>query len=223
MEKRLLAAGPLTPALALALLALWIGLPALAQVGNQAPVAECADVVDPPLEAGWSCEAAASVDAGSWDPDGDSVTAVQSPAGPYGLGDTLVTLTVSDPFEATDSCEATVRVVDAASPVIDCGVEGDITVADLPASFTSGATDNCSVDSVVIEAADCVKYNKSGREVSRNCDLSWLGDTVTLRSGQGPSWTLRWSVLATDGSGNTLRQSCSVEVGRSGNGKGPNK
>jgi len=207
----------------LGILALLVAPAALAQEGNQAPVALCQDVLDPPLEAGWSCSAEASVDAGSWDPDGDEVTIAQSPAGPYGLGDTPVTLTATDPYGAQSSCGATVRVVDVASPIVDCGVEADITTADLPVSFTSTASDNCSVFSAEIQVADCVKYNKSGREVSRRCDLEWTGTTIAIYSGQGPEWTTRWLVLATDGSGNQLQQSCSVEVARSGNGKGPDK
>ncbi|HUO86525.1 MAG TPA: proprotein convertase P-domain-containing protein, partial [Thermoanaerobaculia bacterium] len=61
---------------------------------NQAPVAACQDVT---VEAdATSCTAAASVDAGSADPDGDPLTLTQDPPGPYGLGDTPVTLTASD-------------------------------------------------------------------------------------------------------------------------------
>lgn len=61
---------------------------------NLAPVAQCQDVS---VEADQtSCTAEADVDDGSFDPDGDPITLEQDPPGPYGLGDTLVTLTVTD-------------------------------------------------------------------------------------------------------------------------------
>jgi hypothetical protein len=52
---------------------------------------------------------AASIDNGSYDPDGDPITLSQDPPGPYGPGQTLVTLTVDDGQE-TDSCTGTVTV-----------------------------------------------------------------------------------------------------------------
>ena len=43
-----------------------------------------------------SCVASASIDAGSFDPDGDPITLTQLPPGPYPLGDSLALLTVED-------------------------------------------------------------------------------------------------------------------------------
>ena len=62
-------------------------------VPNQPPEAICQDVTlstEPGL-----CSADASVDDGSFDPDGDEITFEQTPPGPYDLGDTDVTLTVT--------------------------------------------------------------------------------------------------------------------------------
>jgi hypothetical protein len=70
---------------------------------------------------GESCTANANVDNGSFDPDaGDSVTLVQSPAGPYALGANSVTLT------ATDSCSATVTVVEDTPPLVSSSVAKSI-------------------------------------------------------------------------------------------------
>ena len=82
---------------------------------NQPPVALCQNVE---VEAGSGCEAYASVDGGSTDPDGDPITMSQVPAGPYGLGETPVILTVTDDSGASDTCTATVTVVDTTPPVI---------------------------------------------------------------------------------------------------------
>jgi hypothetical protein len=112
---------------------------------NLAPVALCADaVVDTGPE---DCVAHASIDAGSYDPDGGPVTRSQSPASPYPLGDTLVTLTVTDETGLTDTCQATVTVVDTTPPEIEVYLTPDILWApnhemvDIEAIVP--ATDNC--------------------------------------------------------------------------------
>jgi hypothetical protein len=53
----------------------------------------------------------ASVDGGSFDADGDALTLVQVPAGPFVLGQTRVILSVTDPHGASTSCEAAVTVL----------------------------------------------------------------------------------------------------------------
>jgi hypothetical protein len=74
---------------------------------NTPPVAACQDVT---VSAGADCVANASIDNGSFDPDGDAITITQSPAGPYLLGNTLVTLTVTDGKGGSSQCTATVTV-----------------------------------------------------------------------------------------------------------------
>ena len=116
---------------------------------NQPPVASCQNVT---VEAGPSCEAEAFIDAGSYDPDGDLITIVQNPAGPYPLGETLVTLTVTDAHGASDTCTATVTVTDVSDPVLT-SLTPDWQVVPLgsPANFTIVATDNCSCAGTVWE------------------------------------------------------------------------
>ncbi len=75
---------------------------------NQPPAAGCQNVT---VSSGANCAASASIDNGSFDPDGDSITITQSPAGPYPLGDTLVTLAVTDSNGASRQCTATVSDV----------------------------------------------------------------------------------------------------------------
>jgi len=83
------------------------------------PIALCKDQTvntDPNV-----CSAASvSIDNGSSDPDGDALTLSQSPAGPYPLGTTLVTLTVTEPEKLSNSCTANIKVVDAQKPNISC-------------------------------------------------------------------------------------------------------
>jgi hypothetical protein len=85
---------------------------------NTSPVARCQNVT---VSAGSNCQANASIDNGSSDAeDGFNVTLSQSPAGPYSKGNTLVTLTVTDSGGKTNSCQATVTVVDNTAPTINC-------------------------------------------------------------------------------------------------------
>src|SRR6185436_7268118 len=63
---------------------------------NNAPVAQCRNITK---SADSTCRAAVTpqeVDNGSSDPDGDAITLSLNPAGPFQIGSTSVTLTVTD-------------------------------------------------------------------------------------------------------------------------------
>ncbi|HSB09837.1 MAG TPA: HYR domain-containing protein [Blastocatellia bacterium] len=122
---------------------------------NQVPVAMCQSVT---VSAGANCTANASINNGSFDPDGPTPTITQTPPSPYPLGMTSVLLTVTDQRGATSQCTATVTVVDTTPPSIgpcSANITG-ATAATCPIS-TSGVvtyatppvTDNCGVSSVV--------------------------------------------------------------------------
>ena len=156
------------------------------QVGV-APVANCAPAAvntDPNL-----CSAAnASINAGSSDPDGEPITLTQSPAGPYTLGTTAVTLTVTDTPGLTASCASTITVSDHQLPTITCPAPQSV-----QCTGTSGAmvalnptfSDNCPGVSAV-----CVPPSGS-----------------TFGFGSTPV-----TCTATDGSGNTASCGSSVTV-----------
>jgi predicted outer membrane repeat protein len=116
------------------------------EVNEHAPVAKCQNITVP---AGPDCTAPALIDAGSYDPDlGDEITLSQSPPGPFALGTTMVTLTVTDLYGETSSCQSTVTVVDQTPPV----VSGTVAVSILNkrnhdlvnVGLAATATDNCS-------------------------------------------------------------------------------
>lgn len=75
---------------------------------NQAPVAQCQNV-EVTLAPGMTT-AEANIDFGSYDPDSDPLTFAQDPAGPYGIGEREVELTVDDGNGGNASCTATVAV-----------------------------------------------------------------------------------------------------------------
>ncbi|WP_245768669.1 immunoglobulin-like domain-containing protein [Stigmatella aurantiaca] len=70
------------------------------------------------LVADLTCGADGNVNNGSWDPDEDLVGCQQSPVGPYGPGTTTVTLTCMDSQGNTDSCTATITVLDQNKPTL---------------------------------------------------------------------------------------------------------
>ena len=75
---------------------------------NAVPIARARNVTVP---VGAGGTAAASINNGSSDDNGDPLTITQSPPGPYPLGVTTVLLTVVDPFGATSQATGTVTVV----------------------------------------------------------------------------------------------------------------
>lgn len=116
----------------------------LSPITNSPPVALCSDneaCADPE-----SCTADASIDAGSFDPDGESVILSQSPEGPYEIGSHLLVLTVSDPSGESDGCTGELSVEDCDPPLITCP---------LPVSAECESDGQALVDPGDATATDC--------------------------------------------------------------------
>ena len=142
-----------------------VDCPAL-EVTNTAPVANCQNII---LPADTNCQADGTIDNGSYDPDGDPVTITLSPAGPYAVGTTSVTLTIDDGTE-TAQCISTVTVIDNEAPIIS-GCSSNITVGN----------DNGSCDAVVSWIEPTATDNCSVTLSSGSCDYDeiqgfWSGD-----------------------------------------------
>ncbi len=187
-------------------------------LSNQPPVAVCQNVT---VAAGPACTANAAIDGGSFDPDGNPITLSQSPPGPYPLGSTSTTLTVTDSFGASSQCQAAVTVVDTTPPAI-----GAVTASPnvlwppnhqmVPVTVSASASDNCSPVSCSISS------------VTSNEPIDGLGDgdaspdwvitgplTVNLRaerSGTGSGRVYTATVKCTDGAGNSSTKTVMVTV-----------
>lgn len=80
---------------------------------NQPPVAQCKNITvmgDSTVVCVARYVSPADVDDGSYDPEGDPITMVLDPAGPYTLGDTSVLLIVTDSCGLSDTCQARITV-----------------------------------------------------------------------------------------------------------------
>jgi len=126
---------------------------------DEAPSAVCQAVT---TNAGEDCEAtvtAQDFDGGSTDPHGDPLTFTVDPIGPYPVGTTQVTLTVSN-GNSTDSCITTITVLDNIPPVASCVApfevqldasgNASITVVDID----NGSTDICGIASIYIDMTE---------------------------------------------------------------------
>jgi len=155
---------------------------------NAPPDAQCTDVTAN-TDSGLCSASGVNVDNGTSDPnDDDPFTLAQDPDNPYALGDTDVTLIATDEDGLTNSCQATVTVVDPEDPTIsaplpvqdECDANGGSTAVALGSPTTA---DNCSIDTVSNDAPG----------------LFPLGNT-----------TVNWTV--TDGSGNSAMDAQMVTV-----------
>jgi hypothetical protein len=202
-------------------------------INNQPPEALCSDVAV--CAPAGQCEADASIDAGSFDPDGDAISLAQSPAGPYALGSTEVTLSVSDGL-ATSQCSATVEVDDCEAPDVSIGAsptlwppkhayrrigleDCDVVVADTCDGAVS--LDGAEITCVSSDEPDDAAGNGDGN--TRNdiviVDAQHV-DVRAERAGNGNGRVYRIGFEVQDASGNTTSGVCLVGVPHSQGGAG---
>ncbi|NIM01108.1 MAG: hypothetical protein GTN89_09370 [Acidobacteria bacterium] len=177
---------------------------------NEPPVARCRDVI---AIAGADCTADASIDDGSFDPAGNPITLEQSPSGPYGLGDTAVTLTATNDQGDSGICQATVTVEDTTGPELSVTLAPDTLwppnhhVVDVEASVV--ASDNCGAPTIALASltsneADDAPGDGDGATTN---DIQLGVDDFHFslraeRAGEGGGRVYTAVYAATDGSGN---------------------
>lgn len=153
---------------------------------NSPPVAQCRDVS---AAADDNCHADVSIDDASYDPDGDPLTIIQEPAGPYPLGQTTVMLIVSDDGGLADTCQGVVTVYDDTPPFANCppdtSLPNETGLCGAAVSFEVDATDNCVGVSVVSNppsgsffAVGSTQVEVVATDASANADTCYFSVTV---------------------------------------------
>ncbi len=181
---------------------------------NQPPDARCRNVTV------WAradlCSAAASVNNGSSDPDGDAVTIGQSPAGPYGLGTTGVTLTATDAAGLSSTCIGTVSVLDTTAPVIAAVTASPNLLWPpnhkmVPVTVSPLVTDAC--DAGVARACRIVAVSSNeGSSADWRISGSLTANLKAEHSGSGGDRVYTLTVQCSDASGNSAQQTVAVTV-----------
>ena len=184
---------------------------------NRTPVVRCRDVV---VSGGNRCVAEASVDDGTFDPDGDAITLSQSPAGPYPVGVTEVALSCTDSKGATAMCAARVTVVDDTPPSLDVDVTpralwpANHRLVAIHASVVSqdacGVSPSTTLVSIACSEPDPGLRDVQGAEIG-TADFDFL--LRAERQGSGPGRTYTICYESRDAAGNSARRCVTVDVG----------
>lgn len=181
--------------------------------GSQPPTALCTDLV---LFASDECLADASVDGGSFDPDGGPITITQLPPGPYSLGLTVVTLVVTDDQGAENSCMTTILVRDTTPPDLQVAVTPvalwppDHRMVDIDVLVT--ATDNCGSPAVELIA---VESNEDADNDIQGAAIGTPDNQFKLRAermGAGDGRLYSATYRAVDSSGNSATATAFISV-----------
>ena len=200
-------------------------------VFNLPPIAICQNVT---VDADGDCDAmvfAEAVDDGSSDPDEDPISFELSPEGPYPIGVTEVTLTVTDDSGESDACTATITVVDNTPPVITT-ISVEIVFVIWPpnhkyvtygmSDFVLSVDENCEtliIDDVYITKATSDEPENAEGEGDGNTlnDIIIADDCKSIqlrkeRQGDGNGRVYTIHLELDDGNGNLGSATCQVQV-----------
>lgn len=139
----------------------------------------------------------------------------------FPLGSTTVSWNATDDAGNQTMASQDVTIEDTIPPDVSCNNPATIVPPDAPISFTATAIDQCEGDiTPEITGFDCFKFTKKGKRVDKteSCEVRIVGDTITILDSGGVSDNIEWTVVATDGSGNTTTVDCSLTVANPGKG-----
>jgi hypothetical protein len=177
---------------------------------NNPPNAVCQDVT---VNADGTCHASASINNGSSDPDGNPITLVQQPAGPYALGDTPVMLIVTDNGDPAlaDTCQATVHVVDVTKPTITCPANivksNDAGLCGATVTFSVVSTDFCTASPTIVSTPASGTFFPIGATSVKSIATDDAGNkdscsfTVTVNDTEKPTVTCPTNIVKDNDAG----------------------
>jgi hypothetical protein len=194
----------------------------LTGIVNQPPVAVCKDFQ---LLADQNCQAlinAGDVDGGSYDPDeDDQITVTIDNEGPFSPGIHDITLTITDKHGASDTCQATVTVVDPPPTIDHLSASPDVLWPPnhkmVEITLTATISDNCNnITSCKITSVSSNEPVNGPGDGNTAPDWEITGDlTVKLRaerSGKGDGRIYTITVTCTDANGNSAAETVDVTV-----------
>jgi len=160
---------------------------------NTPPVAQCRNVTTNTDNVCQAVVSAAAVDNGSFDPDGTITNRTLNPPGPYLKGTNTVSFTVMDDQGGSNSCFASIIVLDTTLPTVICPANiitnappGQTSVVvNYPAPITTdncpGATNNTSIPvSGSVFPLGTTTVTCSGTDASKN--TNFCSFTVTVNA-----------------------------------------
>lgn len=201
---------------------------------NLPPIALCEDKV---VSANNQCLGYASIDAGSFDPDGPPWSITENPTSPFALGTTNVLLEIMDPFGESDSCSAAVMVVDDTLPTFE--VAGMIEIWPPNHRYHAFTLSDCVVPGSVKDNCNSLDANVAGTILSiysdepeddrGNGDGKTVDDIIILgnhefevrseRQGKGNGRVYGVNFIITDEAGNSTGGTCLIGVPHDQSGK----
>jgi hypothetical protein len=139
---------------------------------------------------------------------GPTITVSQS------LGPTTYVLKAIDGYMQADEASATITVADTTAPTITCNAPATVVPRETPYTFIATASDVCDDGLALPTVLDysCFAYNKSGKMVTRQCDVTVSGDSITLGDPGGIGNHLQWRVREADAQGNANVVTCETVV-----------
>ncbi|PKN55529.1 MAG: hypothetical protein CVU56_20835 [Deltaproteobacteria bacterium HGW-Deltaproteobacteria-14] len=134
---------------------------------------------------------------------------VSSAADNFPIGVTNVTFTADNDRGDHATCDTKLTVVDVTPPAVQCGIGSALPL--LPTAIAPTVVDACTAVAAISELR-CVKVAADSTEavVEDGCDVAIEGGAVVVRSVPAGQTELRWTVTATDPSGNVNSVDCST-------------
>jgi FtsP/CotA-like multicopper oxidase with cupredoxin domain len=148
------------------------------------------------------------------DPD---VTVTQNAPEFFPIGNTNVQWTATDNSDNSSQAIQSVSVVDTTPPLISCNTPSKIAPSDVIQTYTATATDTCDAEVIPITTGfDCFSFNPAGKNVDRTdgCEVTINGNILSIVDSGGVGDLIEWTIEATDESGNTATEICTISVVR---------
>jgi len=133
----------------------------------------------------------------------------------FPVGETEVVFEASQGDQAA-SCTTRVTVTDITAPVVSCGAPASLPRTELPAAAVAEVDEACGAEVEVSDIRCTLTRDDTVFDITAECEIESTGGIVTAVYTPYVDTQVSWTVTATDPSGNTTVESCSMEVLKAG-------